>query len=206
MIGIRDGEGLPLPFAHDPEDVGPHFEDMEFLLHHTQRRLDTVRLGRLSTTAENLVLTAELDKLRTLHHITSEENGALALQLFELRKEHEISTARNRALASQLRATRLGRNRLAKKIESLQVANTTLRGRLTTAKEDLATRDSTLEELEEEIVELRKENADLLPVDDIQSDTDGMDMSDQSEQDDDDLLGEEEDPEEILFDGDFSQD
>ena len=96
----------------------------------------------------------------------------------------------------------MGRTRLTKKVEALQKANAILRGRLKTAREDLATRDSTIEELEEENTELRKENEDLLPDDDIPSDGDGMDVSDQSDQEDDDLLGDEEDPEEILFDGD----
>ena len=63
----------------------------------------------------------------------------------------------------------------------------------------MATRDSTIEELEEENIELRKENEDLLPDDDYPSD--GMDVSDPSEQEDEDAA-EEEDPEEILFDGD----
>ena len=56
--------------------------------------------------------------------------------------------------------------------------------------------------MEEENTELHKENEDLLLDDDIPSDGDGMDVSDQSDQEDDDLLGDEEDPEEILFDGD----
>ena len=99
----------------------------------------------------------------------------------------------------------MGRSHLTKKAEALQETNAILRGRLKTAREDLATRDSTLEELEEEITELRRENKDLLPVNDIPSDTDGMDMSDQSDQEEDDLLGDEEDPEEILFDGDDGQ-
>ena len=78
---------------------------------------------------------------------------------------------------------------------NLQEASAVLHGRLKTAREELATRDSTLEELEEEVSELRKENEDLLPVNEVPSNVDGMDMSDQSEQDDDDLIGEEEDPE-----------
>ena len=74
------------------------------------------------------------------------------------------------------------------------------------AREELATRDSTIEELEEENTELREENEDLLPDDDIPSVGNGMDWVDQSDQEDDDLLGDEEDPEEILFDGDDGQD
>ena len=102
-----------------------------------------------------------------------------------------------------MRTTRLGRDRLTKKAEALHTANTILRGRLKTAREDLATRDSTLEELEEENDELRKENEDLLPDDDIPSDGDVMDLSDPSDQEDDDHARDsEEDPEEILFDGD----
>ena len=72
----------------------------------------------------------------------------------------------------------MGRDRLTKKIEALQEANAVLRGRLKTTREDLATRDSSLEELEEEVNELRKENEDLLMIDDVPSDVDGMDMSD----------------------------
>ena len=150
--------------------MGPHLGDMEILLHRTQSRLDDLRLDHQAATAAKHALTAELDELRAEHHITFEENGALAHQLFDLRKEHEVTTARNRALASQLRATRLGRSRLTKKVEALQEANAILRGRLKTAREDLATRDSSIEELEEEITELRKENEDLLPDDDIPSD------------------------------------
>ena len=116
-----------------------------------------------------------------------------------LRVEHHTTTAKNRALGVQLRTTRLARTRLAKKIEALQNANTILHGRLKTAREDLATRDSTIEELEEENIELRKENEDLLPDDDYPSD--GMDVSGPSDQEDDDAA-DEEDPEEILFDGD----
>ena len=56
-----------------------------------------------------------------------------------------------------------------------------------------------MEGLEEEIAELRRENEELLPVDDVPSDLEGMDVSDESEQDDDDQLGEEEDPEEVIF-------
>ena len=133
MLGRRGEDGIPLPLSPDPDGMGPHLEDMEILLHRTQCRLDDLRLDHHATTAENRALTAELDELRAEHHITSEENGALAHQLFDLRKEHEVTTARNRALASQLRATRLGRNRLTKKVEALQEANAILRGRLKTA-------------------------------------------------------------------------
>ena len=110
-------------------------------------------------------------------------------------------------MAGQLWTTRLGRSRLTKKVEALQEANAILRGRLKAAREELATRDSTIEELEEENTELCEENEDLLIDDDIPSDGDGMDWVEQSDQEDDDLLGDaEEDPEEILFDGDDDQD
>ena len=99
----------------------------------------------------------------------------------------------------------MGRTRLARKIEALLEANAEMRGKLKTVRADLATRDSTLEELEGEVDELRRENEELLSVDDIPSDTGGMDMSDESEQDDDDLLGEEEDPEEVLFNGESDE-
>ena len=103
-------------------------------------------------------------------------------------------------MEGQLRTTRLARTRLSKKVEALQEANAILHGRLKTTREDLATRDSTIEELEEENTGLRKENEDLLPDDDVPSD--GMDMNDPSDQEDDDGRGSEEDPKEILFDGD----
>ena len=119
------------------------------------------------------------------------------------RMETHTITARNTALEGQLRTTRLARTRLSKKVEALQEANTVLRGRLKTGPEDLATWDSTIEELEEENTELRKENEDLLPDDDFPSD--GMDVSDPSDQEDDDAV-DEEDPEEILFDGDDAED
>ena len=64
-----------------------------------------------------------------------------------------------------------------------------------------------MEELEEEITELRRENTELLHVEEGPLGLGGMDMSDASEQDDDDLLEEEEDPEEVVFvagDGDDS--
>ena len=116
------------------------------------------------------------------------------------RMETHTVTARNAALEGQLRTTRLSRTRLSKKVEALQEANAVLGGRLKMAREDMATRDSTIEELEEENTELRKENEDLLPDDDVPSD--GMDMSAPSDQEDDDARESEEDPEEILFDGD----
>ena len=165
--------------------MGPYLGDMEILLHRTQ---------------------CNWDDLRREYNIITEENYALAVQLDEVRTVHDTSTTRNLALASQLRTTRLGRNRLTKKVEALQTANTILRGRLKTAREDLATRDSTIEELEEENTELHEENEDLLPDDDIPSDGAGRDWVEQSDQEDDDLLGDEEDPEEILFDGDGGQD
>ena len=87
-------------------------------------------------------------------------------------------------------------------VATIQESSAVLRGKLKTAREELVTRDSTLEELEEEISELRKENEDLLPVDEVPSDDDGMDMSDQSDQDDDDRVGEEEDPEEYVYEVD----
>ena len=93
----------------------------------------------------------------------------------------------------------MAHDRLTKKVEVLEDANSVCRGRLKTAREDLATRDSTMEELEEEITELRRENTELLPVEEGPSGLDGMDMSDASEQADDDLLEEEEDPEEVVF-------
>ena len=46
---------------------------------------------------------------------------------------------------------------------------------MTTCREELATKDSTIDELEEENTDLRKDNEDLLPDDDIPSDGDGMD-------------------------------
>ena len=116
------------------------------------------------------------------------------------RMETHNVTARNAALEGQLRTTRLARTRLSKKVEALQEANVVLRGRLKTAREDLATRDATIEELEEDNSELHRENEDLLLDDDVPSD--GMDMSDPSDQEDDDARESEEDPEEILFDGD----
>lgn len=133
-----------------------------------------------------------LDDMEYLLHRTQ-------FTLTTLRVEHENEVARNRALERQLRATRLAHTRLAKKKEALQAANTTLCDRLKTVREDLATRDSRIKELEEEHAELQKEYDDLLPNDDIPSD--GMDMSEPSDQEDDDLAGDEEDPEEILFYG-----
>ena len=63
----------------------------------------------------------------------------------------------------------------------------------------MSARDSRIDELEGEIAELHKENDDLLPDDDISSD--GMDMNEPSNQEDDDLAGDDgEDPEELLFD------
>ena len=129
------------------------------------------------------------------------------MQLDAVRTAHDTNVAKGLALGSQLRTTRLGRNRLTKKVEALQETNAILRGRLKTAREDLATRDSTIEELEEENTGLREENEDLLIDDDIPSDSDGMDWVEQSDQEDDDLLGdEEEDPEEILFEVESDQD
>ena len=93
----------------------------------------------------------------------------------------------------------MARDRLTKKVAVLEDANSLCRGRLKTAREDLATRDSTMEELEEEITELQRENTELLPVEEGPSGLGGMDMSDASEQDDDNLLEEEEDPEEVVF-------
>ena len=162
MLGKRDEDGLPLPSAQDPDGVGPHLEDMEILLHRTQCRLDDQRIGHRTTIMENIGLVAELVELRGEFHITSEQSGALARQLFDLRKEHDVTTARNLALAGQLRTTRLGRSRLTKKVEALQEANAILRGLLKTAREELATRDSTIEELEEENTELHEGNEDLL--------------------------------------------
>ena len=83
--------------------------------------------------------------------------------------------------------------------------HTVLRDRLKTAREGLATRGSTLEELEEEVEDLRKENDKLLSVADIPTDTEGMDVSEPSDQEDDDMVASEKDPEEILFDGDSAQ-
>ena len=162
LLGRRDAEGEPIEYQFDPAGLGPHLEDMEFLLHYTQSRLDSLRV------------------------------------------EYGTTSARNRALEGQLRTIRLDRNRLVKKVEALQSANAILRGRLKTARADLATRDSAIEELEEENTGLRKENEDLLPDDDIPSDD--MDVSEPSEPEDDDLLGDEEDPEEILFEGEVEQD
>ena len=107
-------------------------------------------------------------------------------------------TAKNCALETHLQAAKKGRTYFTKKAKACQNANTILRGRLKTAKEDLATRDARIEELEEENDELCKKNADLLPDDDVPSD--GMDVSDPSDQEDDDLAGDsEEDPEERLI-------
>ena len=207
LLARRDAEGVPLPFEPDSVTIGPHLDDMEILLHRTQHRLDVLRVGQHATTVANHTLTAEVEGLRSELDVTTGQIAALTQQLFESRKEHGVTAARNLALASQLRTTRLGRNRLTKKVEALQETNAILRGRLKTAREDLATRDSTIEELEEENTELREENEDLLIDDDIPSDSDGMDWVEQSDQEDDDLLGdEEEDPEEILFDGDDDQD
>ena len=122
--------------------------------------------------------------------------------MFELRKEHDVTVARYRALTGQLWATRLGRDRLIKKVVTLQESGAVLRGKLKTAREEIVTRDSTLEELEGEVSELRKENEDLLPVDEVPSDDDGMDMSDQGDQDDDDLIGEKKDLEEYVYEVD----
>ena len=199
LIGRRDEDGMPLPFAPDSATVGPHLDDMEILLHRTQCRLDDLRFDHRHTTVANQALVAEVEELRSELDVTTEQTAALTHQLFELRQEHDATVARNRALESQLRTTRLARNRITKKVEVLEEASSVLRGRLKTAREDLATRDSTVEELEEEITELRRENEELLPVDDVPSDFDGMDMSDESEQEDDDLVGEEEDPEEVVF-------
>ena len=176
-------------------------DDMEILLHCTQCRLDDLRIGQRAIVVVNHALTAEVEGLRAEVDITAEQSEALVQQLFELRKEHDITVAKNRALTGQLRATRLGRDRLVKKVATLQEASAVLRGRLKTAREELATRDSTLEELEEEVSERRKENEDLLPVDGVPSDVDGMDMSDQCEQDDH-LIREEEDPEEYVYEVD----
>ena len=126
-------------------------------------------------------------------------------RLDTLRVELETLAARNRALETQLQAAKRGRTYYTKKAKACQDANTILRGRLKTAKEDLATRDARIEELEEENDELRKENNDLLPDDDVPSD--GMDMSDPSDQEDDDLAGDsEEDPEERIIEVDDGDD
>ena len=94
----------------------------------------------------------------------------------------------------------MARDRLVKKVDGVQTANAILHGRLTTCREEMATKDSTIDELEEENTNLRKENEDLLPDDDIPSDSDGMDWSDPSDQDVDDLRGDqEEDPEEVVL-------
>ena len=124
---------------------------MEVLLHRTQRRLDDLRLDHHHTTYVHQALIGEVDELRAELHVSQEESGALAQQLSQLREEFEASTAGNRALASQLRTTRLARDRLTKKVAVLEDANSVCHGRLKTAREDLATRDSTMEELEEEI-------------------------------------------------------
>ena len=46
---------------------------------------------------------------------------------------------------------------------------------------------------------------DLLPIDEVPSDDDAMDMSDESDQDDNDRVGEEEDPDEYVFEVDDDQ-
>ena len=177
---------MPLPASSGSEGVGIHVYEMEILLHRTQCMWDDRRGDHIAVTGENRDLLGELDDLRI---------------------EHDTIVARNRALTRQLRTTCLARDRLANKIEAVKTANTILRGQLKTAREELATRDSTIEELEEENTDLRKENEDLLPDDDIPSDGDGMDWSDSSDQDDDDLLGDaDEDTEEVMFEVNDGQD
>ena len=147
-FGRRDEDGHTLPFSLDPEGFAPHLTDMEIMLHRTQMSLDSAREELIVCAAENHFLATELDELRSEFHVTSEENGALAQQLFALREEHEAITARNRAFSSPLRTTRLARDRLVKKVEGVQTINAILRGRLTTCREELATKDSTIDELE----------------------------------------------------------
>jgi chromosome segregation ATPase len=178
---------------------------METFLHHVQHGLDVARVSQHTIILANHVLAAEVEGLRAEVDVTSEQSGALTQQLFALRIEHDATVEKNRVLTGQLRATRLGRDRLVKKIAALQESSAVLRGKLKTAREEVVARDSTLEELEEEVGELRKENEDLLPIDEVPSDVDGMDMSDQSDQEDDDRDGEEEDPDEYVYEVDDDQ-
>ena len=53
LIGRRDEDGMPLPFAPDSDTVGPHLDDMEILLHRTQCRLDDLRFDHRHTTVAN---------------------------------------------------------------------------------------------------------------------------------------------------------
>ena len=122
-----------------------------------------------------------MDDLREDHILITAEHIKVVGELDSLRVEHDTVMARNRALTSQLQTTRLARDHLAKKIDIVQSANAILCGRLKTCREELATKDSTIEELEEDNTDLRKENEDLLPDDDIPSDGDGMDWSDPSD-------------------------
>ena len=82
-------------------------------------------------------------------HLADSEYFLHATQhrLDTLRVELETLTARNRALETQLQAAKRGRTYFTKKAKACQDANTILRGRLKTAKEDLATRDARIEEI-----------------------------------------------------------
>ena len=62
---------MPLPFAQDPVSVGPHMDDMEVLLHHTQCTLDDLRIGHHHTTLVNQTLAVEVDEPSSELHVTT---------------------------------------------------------------------------------------------------------------------------------------
>ena len=70
LIGRRDEEGIPLPPESDSTTVSPHLDEMEVLLHRTQRRLDDLRLDHHHSTLVHQALIGDTDDHRAELHVS----------------------------------------------------------------------------------------------------------------------------------------
>ena len=202
LIGRRDEDGVPEPLGGDDDsELGPHLDEMEQLLHHTQTRQDVERGARRQATQDIRMLATEAHRLGAEVDTLSTQRVSLAQQLLDARKERDTAIAKSAALEGKLRTSHRARTRLSIKMDTLESTVIVLRDRLQTARQDLAAREATLEELDEEVEDLRRENDEFMALDDIPSDSGGFDMSESSDPDDDDSDDSDEDPDEILFDG-----
>jgi FtsZ-binding cell division protein ZapB len=118
------------------------------------------------------------------------------VQMDRARMRCDIKDAVIRHLRVDLDAARLDASRQRKIRCALNKRIRGLRLQVKELNEQVSEMESKMEEIEEESEELRKENETLLSADD---DAEDMDMEPESEQEDDDLAGEEEDPEEPPF-------
>lgn len=201
LLGRRDADGVPVFVDFDDDStLGPHIDEMERLLHSTQTTLDTARGTLHQAIQDNRFLATEAVRLASEKVTLASQRASYARQLVDTRVERDAAIAQVQVLKGQLETTCLGHHRLSRKVESLEITTTTLRDRLRVARADLAARDAVLDDLQEEVADLREENDDLLTIGVVPSgtDTDGMDMSEPSDQEDDDARVSDEDPEEIL--------